>query len=118
MKKDILLTSRTRIAEFYERAGRVETLNGDDGSVTVIGAVSPPGGDISEPVSQGTLRIVKVFWGLDAGSGSSASLPCHQLAELVFSVSSESWISGSATTSLQDFPEIRTRISGLDSITG
>ena len=40
----------SRIAEFYERAGRVETLNGDDGSVTVIGAVSPPGGDISEPV--------------------------------------------------------------------
>ena len=52
----------SRIAEFYERAGRVETKNGDDGSVTVIGAVSPPGGDISEPVSQGTLRIVKVFW--------------------------------------------------------
>ena len=49
----------SRIAEFYERAGRVETKNGDDGSVTVIGAVSPPGGDISEPVSQGTLRIVK-----------------------------------------------------------
>ncbi|HJM67030.1 MAG TPA: V-type ATP synthase subunit A, partial [Candidatus Thalassarchaeaceae archaeon] len=57
----------SRLAEFYERAGRVETLNGEDGSVTVIGAVSPPGGDISEPVSQGTLRIVKVFWGLDAG---------------------------------------------------
>ncbi|DAC68710.1 MAG TPA: V-type ATP synthase subunit A, partial [Candidatus Poseidoniales archaeon] len=52
----------SRLAEFYERAGRVETLNGEDGSVTVIGAVSPPGGDISEPVSQGTLRIVKVFW--------------------------------------------------------
>ena len=57
----------SRLAEFYERAGRVETLEGEDGSVTVIGAVSPPGGDISEPVSQGTLRIVKVFWGLDAG---------------------------------------------------
>ena len=49
----------SRIAEFYERAGRVETLNGDDGSVTVIGAVSPPGGDISEPVSQGTLRTLR-----------------------------------------------------------
>ena len=48
----------SRIAEFYERAGRVETLNGDDGSVTVIGAVSPPGGVISVPVSQGTVRIV------------------------------------------------------------
>ena len=48
----------SRLAEFYERAGRVQTLGGDDGSVSVIGAVSPPGGDISEPVSQGTLRIV------------------------------------------------------------
>ena len=65
----------SRIAEFYERAGRVETLNGDDGSVTVIGAVSPPGGDISEPVSQGTLRIVKVFWGLDAGLARQRHFP-------------------------------------------
>lgn len=55
-----------RLSEFYERAGRVETLNGDSGSVTVIGAVSPPGGDFSEPVTQNTLRIVKVFWALDA----------------------------------------------------
>jgi len=55
-----------RLAEFYERAGRVETLNGEEGSVTVIGAVSPPGGDFSEPVTQNTLRIVKVFWALDA----------------------------------------------------
>ncbi|HEY8420072.1 MAG TPA: V-type ATP synthase subunit A [Clostridia bacterium] len=56
----------SRLAQFYERAGRVETLSGKEGSLTVIGAVSPPGGDISEPVSQATLRIVKVFWGLDA----------------------------------------------------
>lgn len=56
----------SRLAQFYERAGRVETLGGREGSLTVIGAVSPPGGDISEPVSQATLRIVKVFWGLDA----------------------------------------------------
>ncbi len=55
-----------RLAEFYERAGRVETLNGEEGSVTVIGAVSPPGGDFSEPVTQNTLRIVKVFWALDS----------------------------------------------------
>jgi len=55
-----------RLAEFYERAGRVETLNGKEGSVTVIGAVSPPGGDFSEPVTQNTLRIVKVFWALDS----------------------------------------------------
>jgi len=56
----------SRIAEFYERAGRVKTLCGEIGSVTVVGAVSPPGGDFSEPVTQNTLRIVKVFWALDA----------------------------------------------------
>lgn len=58
----------SRLAEFYERAGIVKTLGSKDkvGSVTAIGAVSPPGGDLSEPVSQGTLRIVKVFWGLSA----------------------------------------------------
>ncbi len=58
----------SRIAEFYERAGMVRCLGGDrrTGAITAIGAVSPPGGDISEPVSQATLRIVKVFWGLSA----------------------------------------------------
>ncbi len=58
----------SRIAEFYERAGVVRCLSGKEryGSVTAIGAVSPPGGDISEPVAQATLRIVKVFWGLSA----------------------------------------------------
>ena len=58
----------SRLAQFYERAGRVLSLGSDqrEGTLSVIGAVSPPGGDISEPVSQATLRIVKVFWGLDA----------------------------------------------------
>ncbi len=58
----------SRLAEFYERAGRVVCLGSDDriGSVTVVGAVSPPGGDFSEPVTQNTLRIVKVFWALDS----------------------------------------------------
>ena len=58
----------SRVAEFYERAGIVKCLGseGRTGSITAIGAVSPPGGDISEPVSQATLRIVKVFWGLSA----------------------------------------------------
>ena len=58
----------SKIAEFYERAGRVVTLGSDErvGSVSVIGAVSPPGGDFSEPVVQNTLRVVKVFWALDA----------------------------------------------------
>ncbi len=55
-----------RLSEFYERAGLIKTLNGDSGSVSVIGAVSPPGGDFSEPVTQNTLRIVKVFWALYA----------------------------------------------------
>lgn len=57
----------SRAAEFYERAGRVRCLGSDDreGTLTVVGAVSPPGGDLSEPVTQATLRIVKVFWGLD-----------------------------------------------------
>ncbi len=58
----------SRLAEFYERAGRVVSLGkeGREGALSVIGAVSPPGGDTSEPVSQATLRIVKVFWGLDS----------------------------------------------------
>ncbi|TLZ63057.1 MAG: V-type ATP synthase subunit A [Methanobacteriota archaeon] len=54
-----------RLSEFYERAGRAKTLAGLEGSVSVVGAVSPSGGDFSEPVTQGTLRIVKVFWALD-----------------------------------------------------
>ncbi len=58
----------SRLAQFYERAGRVVSLGKDQriGALSVIGAVSPPGGDISEPVSQATLRIVKVYWGLDS----------------------------------------------------
>ncbi|MGC8622489.1 MAG: V-type ATP synthase subunit A [Candidatus Micrarchaeia archaeon] len=64
-----------KIAEFYERAGRVNTLGGDVGSVTAIGAVSPPGGDISEPVSQNTLRVTRVFWALDAALANSRHFP-------------------------------------------
>lgn len=64
-----------RLAEFYERAGRVRTLSGKTGSITVVGAVSPPGGDISEPVSQGTLRVVKTFWALDAALANSRHFP-------------------------------------------
>ena len=55
-----------RLSQFYERAGYFENTNGTEGSVSVIGAVSPPGGDFSEPVTQNTLRIVKTFWALDA----------------------------------------------------
>lgn len=67
----------SRVAEFYERAGKVVCLGSDEriGALTVIGAVSPPGGDISEPVSQATLRIVKVFWGLDSSLAYSRHFP-------------------------------------------
>ncbi|MFP3278485.1 MAG: V-type ATP synthase subunit A [Candidatus Micrarchaeota archaeon] len=64
-----------RLAEFYERAGKVEALSGKIGSVSVIGAVSPPGGDISEPVSQSTLRVTKVFWALDKALADSRHFP-------------------------------------------
>jgi V/A-type H+-transporting ATPase subunit A len=67
----------SRLAQFYERAGRVKTAGGEDreGSLSVIGAVSPPGGDISEPVSQATLRIVKVFWSLDSALAYARHFP-------------------------------------------
>ncbi|MBP5168839.1 MAG: V-type ATP synthase subunit A, partial [Oscillospiraceae bacterium] len=67
----------SRLAQFYERAGVVECLGSEDrqGSVTAIGAVSPPGGDISEPVSQATMRIVKVFWALDSSLAYARHFP-------------------------------------------
>ncbi|MDO4972651.1 MAG: V-type ATP synthase subunit A [Eubacteriales bacterium] len=67
----------SRLSQFYERAGVVQCLGADDrqGSVTAIGAVSPPGGDISEPVSQATMRIVKVFWALDSSLAYARHFP-------------------------------------------
>jgi len=67
----------SRLAQFYERAGRVKAVgkDGREGTLSVIGAVSPPGGDISEPVSQATLRIVKVFWSLDSALAYSRHFP-------------------------------------------
>ena len=65
----------TRIAEFYERAGRMRTLSDTEGSVTIIGAVSPPGGDFSEPVTQHTKRFVRCFWGLDRALASARHYP-------------------------------------------
>ncbi len=64
-----------RLAEFYERGGRVKTINGKEGSVSIMGAVSPPGGDISEPISQNTLRVTRVFWALDASLASRRHFP-------------------------------------------
>ena len=67
----------SRIAQFYERAGVVQTIGSEErrGSITAIGAVSPPGGDLSEPVSQGTMRIVKVFWSLDSSLAYARHFP-------------------------------------------
>ena len=64
-----------RLAEFYERAGYVETLNGHVGSVSIIGAVSPPGGDFSEPVTQHTKRFIRCFWALDKSLASARHFP-------------------------------------------
>ncbi len=64
-----------RLAEYYERGGKIESLNGARGSVTLVGAVSPAGGDISEPVSQGTLRVVKTYWALDASLANARHFP-------------------------------------------
>ena len=102
----------SRLAEFYERAGRVETLSGDDGSVSVIGAVSPPGGDISEPVSQGTLRIVKVFWGLDAGLARQRHFPSINWLQSysLYPQSLDAWYRENIAS---DFPDVRTEISSL-----
>jgi len=65
----------SRLAEFYERAGLVETFNGETGSVSIIGAVSPPGGDFSEPVTQQTRQYTRVFWGLDKSLASARHFP-------------------------------------------
>ena len=102
----------SRLAEFYERAGRVETLSGEDGSVSVIGAVCRGGGDISEPVSQGTLRIVKVFWGLDAGLARQRHFPAiNWLSSYsLYPQALDQWYRDNIAT---DFPEVRTEISTL-----
>ncbi|MDX9784513.1 MAG: V-type ATP synthase subunit A [Spirochaetia bacterium] len=65
----------TRIAEFYERAGYMDTLSGSEGSMSIIGAVSPPGGDFSEPVTQHTKRFVRCFWGLDRNLANARHYP-------------------------------------------
>ena len=65
----------SRLAEFYERAGRVRTLNGEDASVTIIASVSPPGGDFSEPVTSHTKRFVRCFWALDRDLANARHYP-------------------------------------------
>ena len=65
----------TRLAEFYERAGRIISLSGQEGSVSIIGAVSPPGGDFSEPVTQHTKRFIRCFWALDRDLANARHYP-------------------------------------------
>ena len=88
-----------RLSEFYERAGRVQTMNDESGSVTVIGAVSPPGGDFSEPVTQNTLRIVKVFWALDSKLAQKRHFPAINwlTSYSLYNRSLEDWYSENAS---------------------
>lgn len=102
------LSSRT--AEFYERAGLVKCLGNDErtGALTVIGAVSPPGGDLSEPVSQATLRVTKCFWGLDAALAYKKHFPTINwlTSYSLYVPNIESYWRNNIA---QDFPEIRSR---------
>ena len=100
----------SRLAGFYERAGMVKSLGNDGrtGSVTAIGAVSPPGGDISEPVSQATLRIVKVFWGLSASLAYKRHFPAIDwlTSYSLYSDRLSSWFDGNVSP---EWEELRTR---------
>ena len=123
----------SRLAQFYERAGKVKTLAGEEriGALSVIGAVSPPGGDISEPVSQATMRIVKVFWGLDAELAykrhfptinwlKSYSLYLDSLAPWYLKNADENWIRlrGRMMALLQDEAKLDeiVKLVGMDSL--
>ena len=104
----------SRLAQFYERAGRVITMGSKDeeGSLSVIGAVSPPGGDISEPVSQATLRIVKVFWGLDAGLAYKRHFPAVNWLTS-YSLYIDTMANWYKENVAPDWMELRARIMGL-----
>ncbi|HUL39103.1 MAG TPA: V-type ATP synthase subunit A [Methanomassiliicoccales archaeon] len=95
-----------RLSEFYERAGRAETHSGKTGSVSVVGAVSPPGGDLSEPVTQGTLRIVRVFWALDTKLRERRHFPAINwlTSYSLYTDTLDSWYRNNVG---QDFPELR-----------
>ncbi|WP_293915185.1 V-type ATP synthase subunit A [Deinococcus sp.] len=101
-----------RLAAFYERAGAVRTLAGEDGAVSVIGAVSPAGGDMSEPVTQATLRITGAFWRLDAGLARRRHFPAINWngSYSLFTPILDSWYRQNVA---EDFPELRQRIQNL-----
>lgn len=104
----------SRLAEFYERAGRVICSGQDDreGAITAIGAVSPPGGDISEPVTQSTLRIVKVFWGLDASLAYRRHFPAVNwlLSYSLYADRLSDWMKKEVAT---DWDQIRLELMGI-----
>ncbi len=104
----------SRLAQFYERAGRVIVNGKEDteGALSVIGAVSPPGGDISEPVSQATLRIVKVFWGLDASLAYKRHFPAINwlTSYSLYTDQLENWYSENVSP---DFMELRGRLMAM-----
>jgi len=95
-----------RLSEFYERAGLFENLNGTEGSVSVVGAVSPPGGDFSEPVTQNTLRIVKTFWALDADLAERRHFPAINWNDSysLYKEQLDPWFRENVA---QDWPEVR-----------
>ena len=104
----------SRLAQFYERAGRVVTLGSEnrEGALSVIGAVSPPGGDISEPVSQATLRIVKVFWGLDSSLAYKRHFPAVNwlTSYSLYLDTLENWFTGNVA---EDWETLRAKLMGL-----
>ncbi len=104
----------SRLAQFYERAGRVVTLGSEnrEGALSVIGAVSPPGGDISEPVSQATLRIVKVFWGLDSSLAYKRHFPAVNwlTSYSLYLDTLENWFTSSVA---EDWENLRAKLMGL-----
>ena len=101
-----------RLAAFYERAGAVKTLAGEDGAVSVIGAVSPAGGDMSEPVTQATLRITGAFWRLDAGLARRRHFPAINWngSYSLFTPILDGWYRENVG---QDYPELRQEISNI-----
>lgn len=104
----------SRLAQFYERAGRVISLGkeGREGTLTAIGAVSPPGGDISEPVSQATLRIVKVFWGLDSSLAYKRHFPAINWLTS-YSLYLDSLAPWFRENVAEDWMDLRNRMMGL-----
>lgn len=101
-----------KLAAFYERSGAVKTLAGEDGAVSIIGAVSPAGGDMSEPVTQATLRITGAFWRLDAGLARRRHFPAINWngSYSLFTPILDKWYRANVA---EDFPELRQRISTL-----